>query len=80
MWSCCDASTRGDPLLGHHPLGCSLLDWLQAGVTVERAHRVVDGEIVSSAGVASGIDMAFSVVETLVVRCGRCAAVGADSS
>jgi transcriptional regulator GlxA family with amidase domain len=32
---------------------------------VERAHRVVDDGIVSSAGVASGIDMAFYVVETL---------------
>jgi transcriptional regulator GlxA family with amidase domain len=42
-----------------------LLDSLQAGVTVERAHRVVDDGIVSSAGVASGIDMAFYVVETL---------------
>src|SRR4029077_410932 len=42
-----------------------LLDSLKAGVTVERAHRVVDDGIVSSAGVASGIDMAFYVVETL---------------
>ena len=42
-----------------------LLDSLQAGVTVERSHRVVDDGIVSSAGVASGIDMAFYVVETL---------------
>jgi len=41
---------------------------LQAGVTVERDHRVVDDVIVSSAGVASGIDMAFYVVETLFGR------------
>lgn len=33
-------------------------------MTVERAHRVVDDRIVSSAGVASGIDMAFYIVET----------------
>jgi transcriptional regulator GlxA family with amidase domain len=42
-----------------------LLDSLQAGVTVERAHRVVDDGVISSAGVASGIDMAFYVVETM---------------
>jgi len=42
-----------------------LLDSLGAGVAVERTHRVVDDGIVSSAGVASGIDMAFYVVETL---------------
>jgi transcriptional regulator GlxA family with amidase domain len=41
---------------------------LQAGVTVERAHRVVDDGVVSSAGVASGIDMAFYVVERLFGR------------
>jgi transcriptional regulator GlxA family with amidase domain len=41
---------------------------LQAGVTVEREHRVVDDGIVTSAGVASGIDMAFYVVETLFGR------------
>ncbi len=41
------------------------LDGLRAGVRVERDHRVVDDGIVSSAGVASGIDMAFYVVETL---------------
>jgi len=41
---------------------------LESGVTVERDHRVVDDEIISSAGVASGIDMAFYVVERL---CGR---------
>ncbi len=45
-----------------------LLASLQAGVTVEREHRVVDDGIVTSAGVASGIDMAFYVVETLFGR------------
>lgn len=41
---------------------------LQGGVTVEREHRVVDDGIITSAGVASGIDMAFYVVETLFGR------------
>jgi transcriptional regulator GlxA family with amidase domain len=45
-----------------------LLDSLHAGVTVEREARVVDDGIISSAGVASGIDMAFYVVETLFGR------------
>ncbi len=45
-----------------------LLDSLQAGVKVEREPRVVDDGIISSAGVASGIDMAFYVVETLFGR------------
>ena len=44
------------------------LDSLQAGVRVEREHRVVDDGIVTSAGVASGIDMAFYVVESLFGR------------
>jgi transcriptional regulator GlxA family with amidase domain len=44
------------------------LDSLKAGVTVERAYRVVDDGVISSAGVASGIDMAFYVVETLFGR------------
>ena len=44
------------------------LDALQAGVHVEREHRVVDDGIVTSAGVASGIDMAFYVVESLFGR------------
>ena len=47
------------------------LDLLEAedGVTVERALRwVEDGDVVSSAGVAAGIDMAFHVVERL---CGK---------
>ena len=42
-----------------------LLENLDAGVKVERALRVVDDGIISSAGVASGIDMAFYVVERL---------------
>jgi transcriptional regulator GlxA family with amidase domain len=37
-------------------------------VRVEREARVVDDGIVTSAGVASGIDMAFHVVETLFGR------------
>jgi len=45
-----------------------LLDSLDAGVKVERELRVVDDGIISSAGVASGIDMAFYVVETLFGR------------
>jgi transcriptional regulator GlxA family with amidase domain len=48
-----------------HWAALDLLESLQAGVTVDRSHRVVDDGIVSSAGVASGIDMAFYVVETL---------------
>jgi transcriptional regulator GlxA family with amidase domain len=42
-----------------------LLERLDAGVKVERALRVVDDGIITSAGVASGIDMAFYVVERL---------------
>jgi len=42
-----------------------LLESLDAGVKVERGLRVVDDGIISSAGVASGIDMSFHVVETL---------------
>jgi transcriptional regulator GlxA family with amidase domain len=45
-----------------------LLDSLDAGLTVERDLRVVDDGIITSAGVASGIDMAFYVVERL---CGK---------
>lgn len=41
------------------------LETLGAGVKVERDLRVVDDGIISSAGVASGIDMAFYVVERL---------------
>jgi transcriptional regulator GlxA family with amidase domain len=42
-----------------------LLERLDTGVKVERALRVVDDGIITSAGVASGIDMAFYVVERL---------------
>ncbi|HEV8580621.1 MAG TPA: DJ-1/PfpI family protein [Thermoanaerobaculia bacterium] len=42
-----------------------LLDSLGAGVTVDRDSRVVDDGVITSAGVASGIDMAFHLVETL---------------
>lgn len=48
-----------------HWAALDLLESLGAGVKVERALRVVDDGIISSAGVASGIDMAFYVVETL---------------
>jgi transcriptional regulator GlxA family with amidase domain len=45
-----------------------LLDSLDAGVTVDRESRWVDDGIITSAGVAAGIDMAFYVVECL---CGK---------
>ncbi len=48
-----------------------LLEDLDAGVTVERTLRWVDDGIVTSAGVAAGIDMAFHVVERL---CGQAVA------
>ena len=48
-----------------------LLEELDAGVTVERHLRRVDDGIVTSAGVAAGIDMAFHVVERL---CGQAVA------
>lgn len=48
-----------------HHLALDLLDSLNAGVKVERGIRVVDDGIITSAGVASGIDMAFYVVEAL---------------
>jgi transcriptional regulator GlxA family with amidase domain len=41
------------------------LESLESGALVERELRVVDDGIISSAGVASGIDMAFYVVERL---------------
>ena len=46
------------------------LDLLESlgGVRVDREKRVVDDGVVTSAGVASGIDMAFYVVETLFGR------------
>ena len=45
-----------------------LLASLNKGVTVDRESRVVDDGIVTSAGVASGMDMAFYVVESLFGR------------
>lgn len=45
-----------------------LLASLDPSMTVERELRVVDDGIISSAGVASGIDMAFYVVECLFGR------------
>ncbi len=45
-----------------------LLASLDAGVEVDRERRVVDDGIITSAGVASGMDMAFYVVER---RCGK---------
>jgi transcriptional regulator GlxA family with amidase domain len=48
-----------------------LLASLDAGVDVDRERRVVDDGVITSAGVASGIDMAFHVVER---RCGKAVA------
>jgi transcriptional regulator GlxA family with amidase domain len=45
-----------------------LLESLGAGVAVERELRVVDDGVVTSAGVASGIDMSFLVVVKLFGR------------
>jgi transcriptional regulator GlxA family with amidase domain len=45
-----------------------ILQSLGKNVQVERDRRVVDDGVVTSAGVASGIDMAFYVVETLYGR------------
>jgi transcriptional regulator GlxA family with amidase domain len=51
-----------------HWASLDLLDSLDAGVTVERTSRVVDDGVITSAGVASGIDMAFYIVETIFGR------------
>ncbi len=51
-----------------HWAALDLLDSLGAGVTVERDSRVVDDGVITSAGVASGIDMAFHIVENLFGR------------
>lgn len=51
-----------------HWAALDLLESLGTGAKVERDLRVVDDGIITSAGVASGIDMAFYVVERL---CGR---------
>jgi transcriptional regulator GlxA family with amidase domain len=42
-----------------------LLTSLAPDSTVDRERRVIDDGIITSAGVASGMDMAFYVVETL---------------
>jgi transcriptional regulator GlxA family with amidase domain len=51
-----------------HWAALDLLGSLNAGVVVERDRRVVDDGVITSAGVASGIDMAFHVVERLFGR------------
>lgn len=51
-----------------HWAALDLLESLGTGATVERELRVVDDVVITSAGVASGIDMSFYVVERL---CGR---------
>jgi transcriptional regulator GlxA family with amidase domain len=51
-----------------HWASLDLLGSLDAGITVERASRVVDDGVITSAGVASGMDMAFYIVETLFGR------------
>jgi transcriptional regulator GlxA family with amidase domain len=48
-----------------HWAALDLLAGLDPTVTVDREARVVTDGVISSAGVAAGIDMAFSVVETL---------------
>lgn len=55
-----------------HWAALDLLESVAPAATVDRVQRVIDaggdGRLVTSAGVASGIDMAFHLVETL---CGR---------
>ena len=52
-----------------HWAALDLLESLDRGVQVDRESRVVDeGRIVTSAGVASGIDMAFHLVERWLGR------------
>ena len=51
-----------------HWAALDLLESLDARMKVERELRVVDDGIITSAGVASGIDMAFYVVEALFGR------------
>ena len=48
-----------------HWAATDLLESMDAGMTVVRGARYVDDGIISSAGVAAGIDMAFHVVERL---------------
>ncbi len=54
-----------------HWAALDLLESLGRGIRVEREARVVDDGVISSAGVASGMDMALAVVEQ---RCGRAVA------
>ncbi|HET9226709.1 MAG TPA: DJ-1/PfpI family protein [Thermoanaerobaculia bacterium] len=51
-----------------HWAALDLLESLGTGAEVQRELRVVDDGVITSAGVASGIDMAFYVVERL---CGK---------
>ena len=64
--------TKAGLLEGHrattHWGALELLESLSEGVRVEHDLRVVDDGIITSAGVASGIDMAFYVVEKLFGR------------
>jgi len=48
-----------------HWAALDLLESLGPGFTVDRTQRVVDDGVITSAGVASGMDMAFYVVEQL---------------
>lgn len=54
-----------------HWAALDLLESLGRGIRVEREARVVDDGVISSASVASGMDMALAVVEQ---RCGRAVA------
>ena len=54
-----------------HWAGLDLLASIDPTIQVERGLRVVSDVVVTSAGVSAGIDMAFTVVETL---CGRAVA------
>lgn len=54
-----------------HWAALDLLESLGRGIRVEREARVVDDGVISSAGVASGMDMAFAIVEQ---RCGTAVA------
>jgi transcriptional regulator GlxA family with amidase domain len=51
-----------------HWAALDLLESVAPAARVDREQRVIDDGIITSAGVASGIDMAFYVVESL---CGR---------
>jgi transcriptional regulator GlxA family with amidase domain len=51
-----------------HWASLDLLDSLATGVEVDGRSRVVDDGVITSAGVASGMDMSFYLVETLFGR------------